>query len=572
MKFSKKQKTIIVLVDILFIFLVLTGVFLSRNVKATYSADTQQCYECEKNLGGGNYDYIYAKADDANQAATLTGGANCQVTDMNYCNLKCFACNLGVGTEHALQLDAATAAEATTGTNCREVEYSTCSNLPIQCYECRDGGTRYVLGTDHCDACGQGSTNFTIVAMSNCDSGTPTDECYSCTLGQGNEYAYAESASEAASLTGGTNCTTVTNTNNCDSPPRACYKCTSGSTTRYTYANGHIAAGTSTGIDNCSIVTDTSNCEPDRCYSCDLGQGKEYTYAKTASAAATNTGGTNCSVMTDTSKCDNPPRACYSCDVGTNGKRYTYANDRASAATTTGGTNCSIITDTTNCEPNRCYSCDLGEGKEYTYAKTASAAATSTGGTNCSVMTDTSKCDNPPQVCYACSVGGTMKYTKARSCESAASGTGGTGCQIVDISSCADVVVQENCYECELTLPLNGGKYYTLSDQDLTSSMGYDNTTCSVVSESVCTTSRCYKCVDQINDDTNKEYLMATTISNAKNKSGKNTCFVADESYCNETPSSNPKTGVSIMIIVWIIGIVALLYPIYYATKLSKLK
>lgn len=477
-----RQTKMLLLIVVLFMFLVITGVFMSNKLlKATYSAPTS-CYSCQKSIGNGNYDTVFTKAESQEEAATLTGGTDCHLADMNFCNLQCYGCSLGVGTEYTLQLTADAAATATTGTNCQVVEYSTCNNLPTQCYKCMDGATpQYVLSTDHCAACGQDSTNFTIVAASNCASTNPTIGCYSCNLGAGKEYTYAMDASEAASTTGGTNCTRETNIETCDEPPQVCYSC--------------------------------------------------------------NVGGTN---------------------------KYAYANNKVSAASATGGSNCTIVSDTTNCEPTRCYSCDLGEGKEYAYAKTASAAATSTGGTNCTVMTNTANCDNPPIRCYACTKGSETKYTKAATRSAAATNTGCTTCTVANESNCVTSV--EKCYECNFYTPKTNGKYYIVSDQDLTSSPGLDNTTCTVVNESSCTASRCYMCGDTTNDDTANVHVTATTRDAAINKSGKKWCFVADGSKCQQTPKENPKTGTAGIIIAWAVGVMALLYTCFYVMKLNKLK
>ena len=88
----------------------------------------------------------------------------------------------------------------------------------------------------------------------------PKDKCYSCKLGEGNEYEYATSPEEAANKTGGTSCVEVSNTN-CDNKPKSCYACDTKDGKQYLNTTSKENAEKAiAGATNCTIVKN-SYCE-----------------------------------------------------------------------------------------------------------------------------------------------------------------------------------------------------------------------------------------------------------------------------------------------------------------------
>ena len=446
---SQKQSTMLMLVVTLFIFLILTGVFLSRNLKGTFSATS---YYVEFR-GADNYnlaDHGYDAPDDG----------KCYTDEYGYLDYNC-----------AYRLACVCREWSTTkaGSNIEGCPYP-CQATAL--YSNQLFTERFTSNTlYYC----KGGTSYDNTP---CEVSAPTKSCYRCTANGTNKYVETINTTRAATMTGGTNCETV----------------------------------------SASLCQETPPEPEESCYGCTLGTGTEYAMATSASGAATATGGTNCQKQSSTANCTTPPQACYGCTK--NGStQYTRARGKSGAATATGGTNCTIVNDT-NCVVDSCYGCTLGEGTEYTMAKDAASAATATGGTNCQKQSSTTNCTNPPQACYGCTKNGSTQYTKASGKSAAATATGGTNCTIV--------------------------------------------------SDSKCVTKACYGCTK----GSGTEYTIATSQDAAAIATGGTDCHLANKSYCEEKEviPENPKTGTIGIILVWLIGIGALLYTVFYAIKMSKLK
>ena len=224
------------------------------------------CYACTVN---GEIKYTYARAKTI-AASELGGGTGCTIVDSSSCDnpdLKCFSCDLGAGDEYIYAPNESEAARKSGGTNCEQVSETSCKNTPDQCYQCStSNGNKHIIANSATLAAESLSgTNCTVVDMTTCQE-TPQEPepeivatCYGCTLGEGEEYTYATSASEAAANTGGTNCLII-RTNYCDNPPTRCYSCTSSSGTINTTARSRSEAASKTDGSNC-VVADPANCE-----------------------------------------------------------------------------------------------------------------------------------------------------------------------------------------------------------------------------------------------------------------------------------------------------------------------
>ena len=309
-----------------------------QNTGCGVSAPATQCYVCTKTVdvpGGGLKD-VYVNDISAERAMAATGANTCQVEpNQMYCNLECWGCQIGAGIEYVSSVGDPVSSIPNASSCTKQSSNDKCLDKPSNCYECRDSGTiEYKWGTDHCDACGPNSTNYTIVSSDKC----ATKSCYMCTAN--NNIMKWDTAG-----TGDSNCPggyTQTNKSQSECVTKSCYMCT---------ANNNIMKwGTAgTGDSNCpggytktnKPQSDCVTINPtDKCYSCKINgvEDPEYTYAQNASAAASNTGATACSEINE-SYCKTD--RCYLCDVS-GGTKYTMAKNRKNAATQTGGSNCRV--------------------------------------------------------------------------------------------------------------------------------------------------------------------------------------------------------------------------------------
>lgn len=261
------------------------------------TAPATQCYVCTKTVdvpGGGLRD-VYVNDISAERAMAATGANTCQVEpNQMYCNLECWGCQIGAGVEYVSSVGDPVSTIPNASSCTKQASTDKCINRENNCYECRDGGTiTYNWGADHCDACGQDSTNYTIVSPDKC----ATKSCYMCTAN--NNIMKWDTAG-----TGDSNCPGgYTQTNKSQSecvtinPTDKCYSCKINGVEdpEYTYAQSASAAASNTGGSNCSEINE-SYCKTDRCYLCDVSGGTKYTMAKNIKNAATQTGGSNCRV------------------------------------------------------------------------------------------------------------------------------------------------------------------------------------------------------------------------------------------------------------------------------------
>ena len=121
-----------------------------------------------------------------------------------------------------------------------------------------------------------------------------------------------------------------------------------------------------------------------------------------------------------------------------------------------------------------------------------------------------------------------------------------------------------SCYSCTL----GTGKEYTYASNKEEASTITGGKNCLAVSKNYCDNPKenCYSC----DTKDGKKYVSTTTIENAKKAidGGKN-CTIVKNSYCEIVPN-NPKTGVAGIVIVWIVGISALVYSFIHFIKLKK--
>ena len=181
--FSKKQSSILIAVIALFAFLITTGIFLSNNVKDTYSASTGIVTfrgDTDYNLTGSTSHY--------KDVAPPNG--ECSIDENGFLDVDCaykIACI------------------------CREwstTKAGTLDNCPYPCqatalYSTNIFTTQFTSGaTYYC----KGGTSY----ASQCDIEKPTNKCYECAVtvssGIGYEYTKAINETRAKINTGSNNC------------------------------------------------------------------------------------------------------------------------------------------------------------------------------------------------------------------------------------------------------------------------------------------------------------------------------------------------------------------------------
>ena len=228
-----------------------------QNKNCGVTMPENKCYACEVHENNG-YHEEYTKAISSERASAITGGTNCSEKNNSYCELKCYGCKLGVGTEYSLQPSEQAAMSTTGGTNCQVVEQSVCNNKPYHCYECiTNGVTTYKWSNDHCDACGTDNPNFTIVEDSKCSV-----SCYKCNANS-NIMKWANDG------TGDTNCPggySQTTTPQSSCVTTRCYKCKANSNIMKWGTNGNGDTNCPGGYD--STTTPQSSCVTTKCYKC----------------------------------------------------------------------------------------------------------------------------------------------------------------------------------------------------------------------------------------------------------------------------------------------------------------
>ena len=483
---SKKQTTMLFIVIALFIFLVTTGVFLSKSLKVTYSAGTIT-------FKGANGQVL------TTERYGIPNDGVCSVDANGYVDPECVYALANICTEISTGVSVNTTCPSTAD----QVFYKSTASLFTEPIDVNPPKGAYFCRS--CTSCTGG-----------CGVSMPSTSCYECTVsGDGNSHsAFTKTinAQRASSITGGNNCKT----------------------------------------------TDNMYCES-KCWACSLGKGTEYTLQATVEAAKISTGSTSCQVASDQSICNNKPYQCYECK--TDGvTTYVWSNDHCDAC---GRDNPNFnIGEDSKCEnptPTiKCYSCTLGAGNEYALAQSANEAATTTGGTNCKEESNMATCANPPERCYECTKSGNKVYTTATSKSKAATTTGGTNCVVANSSSC----VVNSCYVCKSSS--NIMKWSTNGDADTNCSAGYTKTS---TPESSCVTKNCYKC------KANAEVMKWSSSGDADTKCpGGYEKTDKPASECKVNVPENPKTGTAGIIIAWVIGVSTLLYSVFYAIKMSKLK
>ncbi len=314
--FSKKQANIFLIVVVLFAFLVVTGVFLSKNLRGTYSSGVHEI----QFRGDTNY--------DLNRYPGYNGPEDgiCYTDEYGYLDPECVY---------------------TIGCTCREWSHSVSTGPNTQTTHLYSSNMYTELFTsDETYYCVSGSSY-----ASECDIYPATVDCYHCTGNGVDKPQKAINATRAITMSGGTTCE-VAEDAYCDPQPEyACYQCTADATV-FSWKTD------ATGDGSCSGgYTKTTKTQAEcvyvappvtSCYACTLGEGTEYTYATTKAIAASNTGGTNCEATVE-ANCLNPPESCYACEV--NGEtKYTNTTTKAKAEQNTEGTNCTIK-DKKYCEP-----------------------------------------------------------------------------------------------------------------------------------------------------------------------------------------------------------------------------
>ncbi len=165
-----------------------------------------------------------------------------------------------------------------------------------------------------------------------CKSGSgETNKCYKCSTSSGDKYVTTVSAANAAVVTGGSNCTTVSDSY-CANPPGE---------------DPPTGGGSDPETDKCYYckITDTTGI-----YVVSTSSSKALTAAK-----AINSDVTSCQVDSTQSmqKCDGgtpvepepttPTTNCYRCKLSSNSYMYTKAKSASEAATITKGTECGIV-------------------------------------------------------------------------------------------------------------------------------------------------------------------------------------------------------------------------------------
>ena len=104
--------------------------------------------------------------------------------------------------------------------------------------------------------------------------------------------------------------------------------------------------------------------------------------------------------------------------------------------------------------------------------------------------------------------------------------------------------------------------------QAATTLSGITAANCTTTNESNCTglpVTNCYQC------NGSRKFVMAESEAKAKSESGGDTCTIVTSNKCNPTPDTNPKTGTFSIIVAWIIGMMTIVYAMWYFRKSSLL-
>lgn len=263
--FSKKQSSILIAVIVLFAFLITTGIFLSNNVKDTYSVDTGGSVQ----LSGRKVQFMgdsgYNLSSNATYGSIAPQDGICNIDVNGFIDAECgkkiakVCCAWSKGKSGSYPTGCS-GSECTcndaAGVHCQSKDLET-TNLFKTVFD----SSKFTFDSNNVTKlyCYYGSSN-----VSNCSVDT-SNKCFECKTSSGTEYVTDIECDRAAVRTGG-QCHEVADSK-CTTPTSKCYVCKTDSNVFKWGTNGNSDGACSAGYNETN-KTKAQCVSQNKCYAC----------------------------------------------------------------------------------------------------------------------------------------------------------------------------------------------------------------------------------------------------------------------------------------------------------------